>query len=111
MRLGLDLDNSLICYDQVFFNIAKELDIVPSTWQGNKRQLKEYLYRSEEGRACWQKLQGMVYGRLQSQADFFRQQPTVAIRVVHLHHTQCTRLSGDERLRVHSAVGSAQCTV
>jgi len=32
MRIGLDLDNTLICYDQAFLRVGKEEGILPASF-------------------------------------------------------------------------------
>lgn len=71
LKIGIDLDNTLIHYDQAFRVGALELDLIPSDWQGDKKCLKDYLQKNEDGEKQWQKLQGQVYGRLISQAHIF----------------------------------------
>jgi hypothetical protein len=36
MRVGIDLDNTLISYDQAFQRVAKEEGLLPSSFEGNK---------------------------------------------------------------------------
>ena len=71
MRLGLDFDNTIACYDQVFSELAKAWQLVPRTFQGSKQQLREMLQRSPEGDTLWQRLQGQVYGAYMHQAVCF----------------------------------------
>jgi hypothetical protein len=71
MRIGLDFDNTLACYDQVFASEAKQENFVPKEWQGTKKQLRDTLYSLEGGDIMWQKLQGRVYGPMMSQAELF----------------------------------------
>lgn len=71
MRLGLDFDNTIACYDQVFSELAKAWQLVPSTFQGSKQQLRERLQHLAEGDTVWQRLQGQVYGAYMHQAECF----------------------------------------
>jgi len=69
MHLGLDLDNTLICYDESFVLTAKELGLVDADWRGGKKALRDHLRQKvESGEQAWQLLQGQVYGRRMSQA-------------------------------------------
>ena len=43
MRIGLDLDNTLICYDQAFLRVGKEEGILPASFVGNKAVVKRTL--------------------------------------------------------------------
>jgi hypothetical protein len=71
MCLGLDFDNTIACYDQVFSELAKAWQLVPETFQGAKQQLREALQRLPEGDTVWQRLQGQVYGAYMHQAVCF----------------------------------------
>lgn len=71
LKIGLDLDNTLINYDLAFLQGARELGLVALDWQGDKRQIQDYLCSRDGGELQWQNLQGQVYGRLISHARLF----------------------------------------
>ena len=71
MRIGLDLDNTLVCYDHVFALESKKLGIVASSWAGSKQELKDELQLRPNGERLWQTLQGRVYGPGMGQALMF----------------------------------------
>ncbi|MCW8916139.1 MAG: hypothetical protein OQK24_09840 [Magnetovibrio sp.] len=71
MRIGLDLDNTLVCYDRVFPAIAQRLDLLPSSFVGNKQDVRESIRQTPAGEEGWMRLQGQVYGRYMSAADMF----------------------------------------
>lgn len=71
MRLGLDFDNTIACYDDVFSALAKQWQLVPANFYGNKQQLREVLQTLPEGDTTWQRLQGKVYGTYMYQAVCF----------------------------------------
>ena len=58
MLIGLDFDNTLAHYDNVFAIEAKKLDLVPKEWKGTKRNLKNRLHSIQNGDKLWQKIQG-----------------------------------------------------
>ena len=68
MKIGLDFDNTLVGYDLVFQEAAKESRLIAENWSGNKRQLRAYIRGLPNGEKHWQKLQGQVYGRWMHQA-------------------------------------------
>ncbi|MBF0126780.1 MAG: hypothetical protein HQM02_06165 [Magnetococcales bacterium] len=79
MRIGIDFDNTLIDYDALFVDAAREkgwlpLDGVPS---GGKNRVRQQLRGQEDGEGKWQRLQAEVYGprigeaRLRAGADLF----------------------------------------
>ncbi|SVA70966.1 uncharacterized protein METZ01_LOCUS123820, partial [marine metagenome] len=62
VRIGLDFDNTLVCYDAVFASESKKLGFMPLNWRGSKQDLKDELQRRADGERLWQTLQGRVYG-------------------------------------------------
>src|SRR5690349_10199333 len=62
MKIGIDFDNTIICYDEVFLTVAKSWQMVPADFQGKKTELREAIWNSSHGDTGWQRLQGKVYG-------------------------------------------------
>ncbi len=61
IKLGLDFDNTLIDYDEVFYKVAYQKDLIPKNIDRNKASVRKYLVganREEE----FTLLQGEVYG-------------------------------------------------
>ena len=71
MKIGVDLDNTLINFNRAFLVGAKELGLLPFDWQGNKMQIRDFLRSKTGGEIQWQNLQGQVYGRLIAHAHLF----------------------------------------
>lgn len=71
MRIGIDFDNTIICYDEVFCHLAKLQHYVAPDFSGSKRELKAVIQASAEGDVAWQKLQGKAYGEFLSLARAF----------------------------------------
>jgi thiamine kinase-like enzyme len=71
MLVGLDFDNTLACYDNVFTVEARKLGLVPNEWQSTKQDLKDNLYSIKDGDKSWQRIQGQVYGPSMHKADLF----------------------------------------
>jgi len=71
MRIGIDLDNTLICYDKVFTASAITSGLVNENWQGNKEQLRDYIRQLPNGEYQWQQLQGYVYSEAVVNAEAF----------------------------------------
>lgn len=63
LRIGLDLDNTLVFYDDAFSHAARERALVPAHFSGTKQQLRDQIRTLDNGETEWQKLQGHVYGR------------------------------------------------
>jgi hypothetical protein len=72
MRIGIDLDNTIINYDRAFYAAAMLQHLVPPATPATKRAVKEYLHHHHpEGDVAWQRLQGYVYGRGISAATLY----------------------------------------
>lgn len=71
MRIGIDLDNTLICYDKVFIASAITFGLVNKNWEGNKEQLRAYIRQLPNGEYQWQLLQGYVYSEAVINAEAF----------------------------------------
>ena len=63
MKIGIDLDNTLICYDEVFKQYGEELGMLPQCIKPNRSEIRAYIRNQIGGEKEWQKLQGQVYGR------------------------------------------------
>ena len=87
VRIGLDFDNTLACYDDVFTSESQKLGFITSCWSGSKQDLRDELRSRPDGERLWQTLQGRVYGPSMEQAVMF---PGVASFLMR------TRLRGDE---------------
>jgi hypothetical protein len=71
MRIGLDLDNTLVNYDHPFALEAKRQGMVSRGWQGSKKKLRDNLQPRSNGKRLWQTLQGRVYGLGMGEAQLF----------------------------------------
>jgi hypothetical protein len=78
MAVGIDFDNTIVCYDELFHRLAVEQGLIPRTIPATKRAVRNFLERCGRGNA-WTELQGRVYGLdlLKARAfpgvvDFFR---------------------------------------
>lgn len=75
VRIGIDFDNTIICYDEVFAAAARQRGLVPDGWNGLKRELRDYLRAKPGGELAWQGLQGWVYGKGIKDAAIFAGMP------------------------------------
>jgi len=78
LRIGVDFDNTIVCYDEVFHRVARELDLIPVTVRVNKGAVRDHL-RKIGREDDWTEMQGYVYGERMRDAqpfpgvlDFFR---------------------------------------
>ncbi len=67
MLIGIDLDNTIINYEYAFKEGLKYLNINFVENLSSKKEIRDYLRRINNGEIHWQKLQGLVYGKLLNQ--------------------------------------------
>jgi len=63
LRIGIDFDNTLIAYDEVFCAAAQECGLLGRDFAGTKQAVRDAIRLLPEGELAWQRLQGHVYGR------------------------------------------------
>jgi hypothetical protein len=63
MRIGIDFDNTVINYDDVFLASARDGGLIDAAFRGAKQAIRDAIRLLPEGDLAWQKLQGQVYGR------------------------------------------------
>jgi phosphoglycolate phosphatase-like HAD superfamily hydrolase len=61
MRIGLDFDNTIVCYDNAIARLADELFHLPEEVPRTKLGLRDHL-RSEGRESEWTAFQGELYG-------------------------------------------------
>ena len=71
MRIGIDFDNTLIDYTDVFVAAARERGLIGDTVGASKRDVRDAIRRLPDGEVTWQRLQGHVYGRAITGARMF----------------------------------------
>ncbi len=60
--IGVDFDNTIISYDDLMYNIAREQKLVASHVKKQKKQIRDSIRLLPEGEKTWQQLQAKVYG-------------------------------------------------
>ena len=78
MLIGVDLDNTIVCYDEVFHTAAVERGLIPLDVPVGKQHVRDHL-RANGKEDAWTELQGHVYGEWIDRAppfphvlDFFK---------------------------------------
>jgi hypothetical protein len=61
MILGIDFDNTIICYDQLFHLLASEEGLLPDGIPEDKTAVRDFLRKAGKEEA-WTRLQGIAYG-------------------------------------------------
>ena len=70
MLVGLDFDNTIVSYDELFHRVALEQDAIPSDLPATKTAVRDYLRRQGQ-EDLWTEMQGYVYGRRMGEARAF----------------------------------------
>ena len=70
MIIGVDFDNTIVCYDALFHSVAAERGLVPASVAANKIAVRDHL-RASGREPEWTALQGYVYGPRMAEADPF----------------------------------------
>jgi hypothetical protein len=71
MRIGIDFDNTIVTYDRVFLDAARNRGLVDHRFAGSKQAIRDHVRMLPAGELCWQQLQGYVYGIGMSAAVMF----------------------------------------
>jgi hypothetical protein len=70
MLVGLDFDNTIVCYDRLFHRLACERGLIPETIPAAKGAVRDYLRRIDREND-WTELQGIAYGPRIADAEPF----------------------------------------
>jgi hypothetical protein len=70
MIVGLDFDNTIVCYDQAIVKLSQSITDLPSSISRTKLGLRDYL-RSTGREAEWTAFQGTLYGPGMEHAEPF----------------------------------------
>jgi hypothetical protein len=70
IRIGIDFDNTIVCYDTLFRRVALEQDLIPADLPENKGEVRDYL-RAAGKEDVWTAMQGDVYGKRMLEAPAF----------------------------------------
>ena len=70
MLIGVDFDNTIVCYDGVFHHIAVRQGLIPRETPEFKDAVRDYLRKAGK-EDLWTELQGFVYGAAMLEADPF----------------------------------------
>jgi len=90
--IGVDLDNTIVCYDDLLRAVALERGLIPKSLPASKQALRDWLRRA--GREdLWTELQGYVYGIRMDEArpfpralEFFARCRDLDVPVVIISH-------------------------
>jgi hypothetical protein len=63
LRIGIDFDNTIITYDDVFRIAAMQGGLIDPDFSGSKQAVRDAIRLLPDGELSWQRLQGQVYGK------------------------------------------------
>lgn len=106
--IGIDFDNTIVCYDDVFARVAVELGLVPPEVATSKTAVRDHL-RAAGQEDRWTELQGTIYGPRMPDAppfpgvlEFFRACRAAGVPVAIVSHRTRFPYLG-ERHDLHAA--------
>jgi hypothetical protein len=106
--VGVDFDNTIVCYDAIFHRVARERDLIPEGLRVSKNAVREHL-RGAGQEALWTELQGYVYGPRMPEAEpfpgveeFFRRARAMGLPLLIISHRTRYPYLG-ERYDLHQA--------
>jgi len=70
MLIGVDFDNTIVCYDGLFHRVAVEQGLIPHEVPVSKGQVRDYLRQCGK-EDVWTEMQGYVYGDRMKESDPF----------------------------------------
>jgi len=100
--IGVDLDNTIVCYDDLLRAVALEKGLIPESVPASKQAVRDWLRRA--GReTLWTELQGCVYGARMDEArpfpgvlEFFTRCHALAVHVSIISHRTPYPYLGDK---------------
>ena len=106
--IGIDFDNTIVCYDDVFARVAVDLGLVPPGVATSKTAIRDHL-RAAGQEDRWTELQGTIYGPRMPDAppfpgvlEFFRACRSAGVPVAIISHRTRFPYLG-ERHDLHAA--------
>ncbi|MDH3200546.1 MAG: hypothetical protein OEM15_06600 [Myxococcales bacterium] len=108
--VGVDLDNTIICYDGLFHRLAVERGLVPHDFQPSKKLIRDQIRELPDGEIEWQKLQAAAYGPRIGEAgvfpgvrDFFATASARGVRTFIVSHKTRHAPYGDPEVSLREA--------
>ena len=71
MLIGLDFDNTIVCYDRLFHRLAVERGLMPPALARDEGKPSETTFARPDEKTTWTELQGIAYGPRIADAEPF----------------------------------------
>lgn len=106
-HIGIDLDNTIIDYDDAFVTVGVEIGLLrQGAGLRTKDEVKSFLVTPERGEQDWMRLQGQMYGRhiakaqlYEGVAEFFHSMRSKGVRLsIVSHKTRTGHFDADVNL-------------
>jgi len=68
IHIGIDFDNTIVIYDDVFFKYAFDMGLISKDVKKKKQIIRDTIRKLPNGEAKWIELQAIVYGRYINEA-------------------------------------------
>ncbi len=88
MIIGLDFDNTIVSYDRLFYQVAKELGVITPAVAANKNAVRDFLRQAGQ-EPIWTEMQGIVYGSRMDEAEAYPSALDVIASWVRAGHRVC----------------------
>lgn len=69
ITLGIDFDNTIVTYDNVFYKYALKFGLISAHVRKNKKDIRDNIRLLSGGNEKWTELQGLVYGCYMNEAE------------------------------------------
>lgn len=66
--LAVDFDNTIVSYDDLIYQVAVEMDLLPEGQSTTKEEARQIIRRQPNGELAWQRVQAAIYGPRISEA-------------------------------------------
>ena len=70
MKVGIDFDNTIVSYDNLFYKVALELGVIPKEIHRTKISVRDFLRKNNKN-DVWTSIQGTVYGEKMIEAEVY----------------------------------------
>ena len=70
--IGIDFDNTIVSYDEVFYKYALKSGLILPEVKRNKQIIRDTIRSLPDGNDKWTKLQGLVYGKHMDEAEYMQ---------------------------------------
>ena len=95
MKIGIDFDNTIVSYDSLFYEVARDQNLIPADVHPRKAAVREYLIAADR-EDQWTLMQGLVYGDRMGEASLYDGVVTFLARAKELGH-ECAIISHKTR--------------